>query len=120
MERPDTSTCNGVLSAAFDGRTRAPYGASLDGRSSSQTPVVAEVVARGGHSTYRVVGDADRFARRWPTLSAHGCTFERANATLVAIDVPPEAAIHDVYRALEAGERAGDWDFEEGHCGHPV
>jgi hypothetical protein len=25
-----------------------------------------------------------------------------------------------VYELLEAGAAAGAWDFEEGHCGHPL
>lgn len=48
------------------------------------------------------------------------CTLERATARLAALDVPPEANIHEVYRLLEAGESARVWDFQKGHCGHAV
>lgn len=44
----------------------------------------------------------------------------RWSGRLFAIDVPPEADIHGVYSMLEDGEREGAWDFEEGHCGHPM
>ncbi|MBA2303960.1 MAG: DUF4265 domain-containing protein [Acidobacteria bacterium] len=53
-------------------------------------------------------------------LSSYGCTFERADKRLVAIDVPPDADISGVYRALEEGGHTGEWDFEEGHYGHPL
>ena len=89
-------------------------------RKSDSWPIVEEVIERSGHSTYRVICEPAAFERRWPTVAATGCTYERGDATLVAIDVPPEADIHRVYKALEAGESAGDWDFEEGHCGHAV
>ena len=89
-------------------------------RTSDSWPIVEEVIGRSGHSTYRVICDRTAFERRWPTVAATGCTYERADDRLVAIDVPPEADIHRVYAALEAGETAGDWEFEEGHCGHRV
>jgi hypothetical protein len=85
----------------------------------------SRVVRRGGHSTYRViVHDGDdsnsRFADAWAPLEDHGCEYERATNTLVAIDVPPSAEIQTIYRLLKAGEEAGVWDFEEGHCGHAI
>lgn len=80
--------------------------------------IVEIVLERSGHSTYRVVCDPPVFERRWPSLSALGCTYERADARLVAVDVPAQSNIWAVYRSLEDGERTGEWDFEEGHCGH--
>ena len=38
----------------------------------------------------------------------------------VAVDVPPHADIYAFYEALQEGENAGQWEFEEGHCGHLV
>ncbi len=78
-----------------------------------------------GHSTYQlfVSGGIDasaHFRSYAERLLGLGCTFERATAQLAAVDVPPEANIHEVYGLLEAGEQAGVWDFQEGHCGHPV
>ena len=58
------------------------------------------------------------FARCWAPLEDLGCTFEEG--TVLAVDVPPSANIYDVYRLLDAGASAGAWDFEEGHCGHPL
>ena len=49
-------------------------------------------------------------------LEGLGCTFEKATARLYAVDVPKESDIDAVYRALEQGEEAGAWEFEEGHC----
>jgi hypothetical protein len=81
------------------------------------------VVMRGGHSTYRLklrVQDvrAPGFTRFWQPLERRGCSFEEG--PVVAVDVPPRADIYAVYGLLEAGESAGTWDFEEGHCGHPL
>lgn len=88
-------------------------------------PIVRRLLLRSGHSTYQlfVSGGIDasaHFRSYAERLLGLGCTFERATAQLAAVDVPPEANIHKVYGLLEAGEQAGVWDFQEGHCGHPV
>jgi hypothetical protein len=84
--------------------------------------VVTGVAARGGHSTYRLVLPEDtneeKFLQDWVRLKELGCTYERATRRFVAIDVPPHADIYAVYEALEEGERASAWEFEEGRCGH--
>lgn len=88
--------------------------------------VVGGVVVRGGHSTYRLflsneeIGEDARIQKYWTPVEAAGCTFECATDRLIAVDVPPSAEIHSVYKLLEDGEAAGVWEFEEGHCGHPV
>lgn len=82
------------------------------------------ILEPGGHSTYRIflLGDTTRespdFRSRWAPLEELGCSMEGATERLLAIDVPPDADIHRVCELLEAGERSGTWDFEEGHCGH--
>lgn len=85
--------------------------------------VFAAIVTRGGHSTYRVLIENGphnpRFKLRWRALEELGCTYE-FTARLVAVDVPPSTHVHDVYKLLAAGEADGDWEFEEGHCGHAV
>jgi Domain of unknown function (DUF4265) len=88
-------------------------------------PVVRRPLVRSGHSTYQLVvpggidasADFRSYAARLLELRR---TFERATAQLAAVDVPPEANIHEVYGLLEAGEQAGVWDFQEGYCGHAV
>jgi len=86
------------------------------------TLVVTGVAMRGGHSTYRLGLPEDtteeKFLKDWVRLEELGCTYERATRRFVAIDVPPHADIHVVYQSLEEGERACQWEFEEGHCGH--
>lgn len=88
------------------------------------THAVLTVVERSGHSTYRLflaegVGiDSQVFRENWILLQNLGCTYERATRSLLAVDVPPLAEIHEVYQLLEHGVAAGVWDFEEGHCGH--
>jgi uncharacterized protein DUF4265 len=84
------------------------------------------VIERGGHSTYRIklpAGTDHRyFLTYWPALEALGCSYEGSSAgvrRLYAIDVPPEADIHEVYRMLEEGENEGRWEFEEGHYCSP-
>jgi hypothetical protein len=86
--------------------------------------VVTEPCIRGGHSTYRVylaeglTVDSPEFETYWRRLKLLGCTYEGASNRLLSIDVPPAADIFSVYRILQDGERAGVWEFEEGHCGH--
>ncbi|SRR6266568_2134112 len=80
------------------------------------------VSIRAGHSTYRVkrtghCGD-DLWQARWEPLARLGCTYE--SGTVLAVDVPPSADIYAVYELLEGGVSAGAWDFDEGHCGHPL
>jgi Domain of unknown function (DUF4265) len=80
--------------------------------------------ARGGHSTYRIYLPTDttdeKFALDWKPLENLGCTYERANRRIIAIDVPPSADVYAVYAVLENGEKDGRWEFEEGYCGHPL
>jgi hypothetical protein len=81
---------------------------------------------RGGHSTYRVVlkGAAAKsdFETYWKPIERLGCTYEssRDPENVFAIDVPPSTDVYEVYPLLENGERDGVWEFEEGHCGHPL
>jgi hypothetical protein len=103
-------------------------GVSLDdlinARQEEDQLVFSGVIARGGHSTYRVflrdtTTDA-QFSRLWEALERLGCSYEGATKRLIAIDVPPEADIHAAYKILQQGEAVGLWDFQEGHCGHPT
>jgi hypothetical protein len=78
------------------------------------------VSIRGGHSTYRLRLKHHKrdnlFERHWLALQDMGCTYEEG--VVLVVDVPPQADIDAVYKALESGEAAGVWEFEEGHCGH--
>jgi hypothetical protein len=84
----------------------------------------AGIIDRGGHSTYRIFlpeqSSEEQFARDWIPLQELGCTYERATRRLVAIDVPPHTDVYAVYDVLERGEKDRRWEFEEGHCGHPL
>ena len=85
--------------------------------------VFSSVLRRGGHSTYRLLLKdplRDQFESFWKPLAECGCTYEEGHRPLLAVDVPADADIFEVYRRLEAGELAGIWSFEEGHCGHQV
>jgi hypothetical protein len=79
------------------------------------------VIARGGHSTYRVFLKGDRTIRDtdfrdcWAPISALGATFENANDHFIAVDIPPGKNIAEAYRLLEKGEEDGIWAFEEAH-----
>jgi Domain of unknown function (DUF4265) len=82
----------------------------------------SNVTARGGHSTYRVKlppgKSHDHFLEFWNSLEKLGCTFEGTGANerrLYAIDIPPGADVNTIYRLLQEGEEAGNWEFEEGH-----
>ena len=85
--------------------------------------VFAIVIRRGGHSTYRLLVNkphSDRFESFWKPLAECGCTYEEGHRPLLAVDVPAEADIFEVYRRLEEGQLAEAWSFEEGHCGHQL
>jgi hypothetical protein len=79
------------------------------------------VIERSGHSTYRLIPeDRDQVAQGLMDLQRLRCTWEEGPGGLLAIDVPPESNIHDVYAVLESGSEQGIWDFEEGHVGHGI
>jgi hypothetical protein len=82
----------------------------------------SSVLARGGHSTYRLMlgQGKERFEAHWSHLQELGCSYEQGPGSLLSVDVPPTSDIYDVYERLEDGARAEVWDFEEGHCGHPL
>lgn len=77
-----------------------------------------------GHSTYRVITaedvDFEEAGKFWEQLREHGCSWELGPGRLRSVDVPPVAPIYDVYKIFEEAEALGIWDFEEGHCGHPM
>jgi hypothetical protein len=82
------------------------------------------VTVRGGHSTYRVFPlngtTFEEATSRLKELLDAGASIERAQGSLFALDIPPRIDIHAAYSLLQRGEDAGWWDFEEGHCGHPL
>ena len=81
----------------------------------------SNTVQSGGHSTYRVFSlNEDDLDFYMDLLKRLGCTYEKATENLYAIDVPMEADIYEVYEILKLGEKRGAWEFEEGHCGHPL
>ena len=86
--------------------------------------IFSGVSIRSGHSTYRVFAKSDigsdDFQRYWTPLRELGCSFEQATAHYLSMDVPPSADIRLACELLQAGESAGAWEFEEGHCGHLV
>jgi hypothetical protein len=88
--------------------------------------VFSAVIARGGHSTYRVRLPAGcehaYFLENWIELEQLGCTFEGSSANaerLYAIDIPPGIDVTKVYRVLEEKEQQGIWFFEEAHYFDP-
>lgn len=101
-------------------------GDTVDANRANGHLLFQNVVARGGHSTYRVLikdpagTESSGFEAFWKRLSAIGCSYEPARHCWVAIDVPPKTDIYDVYELMEAGKSEGVWTFEEAHCGHKV
>jgi Domain of unknown function (DUF4265) len=92
---------------------------SLDG-----TLVYRKVLRHSGHSTYRIYAqggwNSPDVLPLIEALEKMDCDIEPATEKLVAVDVPPEANVYEVYAALNEAERSGKIDFEEGHCGHPL
>ena len=82
------------------------------------------VTIRGGHSTYRLFllhgTTFEEATGRLKEALNSGATIERARGSFFALDLPPQMDIYAAYALLERGEAAGWWDFEEGHCGHPL
>jgi len=77
-----------------------------------------------GHSTYRIILEKTMtehdFRRFWLPLQNIGCSYESTSIDFLiyAVDVPPKTNIYYVFDLLSAGESAGIWGFDEGHCGH--
>ena len=87
--------------------------------------VVRKTVKKSGHSTYllRVTNGIESnglFSTYWEPLERIGCTFERADGTLLSVDVPKNTDNHEAYRLMESGEMARAWDFQEQDVGHAV
>jgi hypothetical protein len=94
-------------------------------RTSEDGVIEFEAVSiHSGHSTYRIMTRATAspavVQQKCQGLEQLGCTYEQGPGSLKAVDVPPSADIYEVYKLLEQGEHEGVWEFEEGHCGHPV
>ncbi len=86
---------------------------------------VSKTTSSGG-STYRILckegTDETKFENFWKPLEAMGCSYEQADFgyCIYAIDVPKKADIQLVFALLKDGASKDFWDFEEGHCGHPI
>ena len=85
---------------------------------------IKKVVERSGHSTYRLYSpesaqqeDFNKFLCRLRDL---GCVVTCHKKILFSVDVPCKTDADEVYALLEAGEKSDVWEFEEGHCGHPL
>jgi hypothetical protein len=81
-----------------------------------------EVVAIGGHSTFRVylftkgtsLEDEPNLLL-WRQLADLGCTYEGyAALPIFAIDVPSREVLNTVKSILVDGENEGIWDYDEG------
>lgn len=86
------------------------------------------VVARSGHSTYRVIpqrvdGVLVPMDATLELLKAEGCRFESGqigNMPFVVIDVPRDSSADRCYQALKAADDAQLLHFEVAHDGHPA
>ena len=79
-----------------------------------------------GGSTYGILckegTDETQFERFWKPLEVVGCTYEQGDFgyRMYSVDVPKQANIQQVFALLQDGISNDIWDFEEGHCGHPI
>jgi hypothetical protein len=80
------------------------------------------LIASGGHSTLRVLfadqqgqaGADPAIAQLRQILRRLGCTSELSDVPgLLAVDVPPTAAVPQVRSFLQTGHERGLWDLEE-------
>ena len=79
-------------------------------------PEIREVVDPSGHKTLRLLFpksvDRDEQVKLLDSLKQHKASYERANATHVAIDVEPGGSYNDVYDQLQEWEDKGLVSFE--------
>jgi hypothetical protein len=91
----------------------------------SNIPNVLGVHQNSGRSTYRIllkpnVIDSTAFKNIWEEFDHIGCTYEGSESKLLAVDVPAETNIFEVYKLLEIGEDIELWEFEEAKCAHAI
>jgi hypothetical protein len=79
-------------------------------------PEIREVVEPSGHKTLRLLFprsvERDEQVRMLDNLKKHKAYYERATATLVAIDIEPDGSYSEVYDQLRSWEDAGLLSFE--------
>jgi hypothetical protein len=84
--------------------------------------VIDQVLARSGHSTYRLALqdalDPDAFVGLCAPLTALGCGLERFTPRMMGVDVPPAVDIGRAYALISGGMATGSWWFDEVHVGH--
>jgi hypothetical protein len=97
------------------------YGVNIDDivraeERGADVPVVAEVVRRSGHSTYRIwMEDEAASNEMLAILKQGGCYIERADEQLAAIDIPPGPDAELLRRLIFAAREEGVWDVDEGY-----
>lgn len=100
------------------------FGDVFETTNTDGTQTLTQVVSRGGHSTYRIIAskglDQPDVQSVLEKLKSMECDFEVGNRIHLVLDVPPATNIFAVYDLLEKSEALGLFEFEEGHCGHPV
>jgi hypothetical protein len=77
------------------------------------------VVVKSGNRTFRVIPDVAEPGRTWTfesqrlmdTLIKHGCSFEGANRSFVAVNVPPAASFEVVVDLLTAS--GCTWEYAD-------
>jgi uncharacterized protein DUF4265 len=81
------------------------------------------VVKRGGHSTFRIIVHQDEitkqdalFNKLRDALKKLGCSCERANNVLWAIDSPPSVNPGAIRELLDIGDEANLWGYEIGYA----
>jgi hypothetical protein len=100
------------------------FGDTVEAPMDGGAPVFKRIVARGGHSTYRLYAKSDihdpQFQKVLSRLKELQCDLEVATQRIVGIDVLPAADIYAVYEVMQEAESEGILEFEEGHCGHQL
>lgn len=87
-----------------------------------EMPYVSAVLERSGHSTYRVIVNANlnekqhgEYHELLAALKHLRVSIEAGWEHFFAIDVPIGVPVQAVYEVLELGVEYDIWDFEEGH-----
>ena len=74
------------------------------------------LIQESGNSVVRVLfSNTNTLTPLRQKLKKMGCASELSNLpNLIAIDIPPSVSYRKVITELDNGEKAGDWEYEEG------
>lgn len=79
-----------------------------------------QLLVPSAHSVVRVIlFDTSGVESLRSSLQDMGCSSELSHVShLFAVDIPPSVSLKSIRELLDAGERRGDWEYEEASIRH--